>query len=331
MSSSKEKTIIEPNHSKDVITIEPSTINSAFVAQKASRSLRITCYGSSSAKTPEAYLQEARSLGYILAKRGHICVNGAGSFGCMAAMNDGAMVGNGHIIGVIHEMFLVDDGYGNSINNKPTVDRDGGAHRVFATLSSSPSVSDNKVGPIREILVAGGSDLQQRKKLLVEKAEGLIVLPGGPGTWDELWEMACARHLGLIDLPIVCINVNEYYTPFQQILHRAYEDELIKLQPHEIVHFASNSEEAIRWIESQTMKSSDNVQKKKSFLRKASALNRSSFLSPDVGIFRRSMSRIWEESSQIPRLDQLPLWVSLGLSFTVGALVGTGMVTFKSR
>jgi predicted Rossmann-fold nucleotide-binding protein len=160
--------------SKKEVVVDPAVAHSAFVAQVAKNSLRITCYGSSSAKTPEKYLKEARSLGYILAKRGHVCVNGAGSFGCMAAMNDGAVAGNGHIVGVIHSMFLVDGG--------DLVDRDGGAHQVF-DKTNNPNHRD---GPIREILVAGGDDLQERKKLLVDKADALVVLPGGPGTWDEV-------------------------------------------------------------------------------------------------------------------------------------------------
>jgi predicted Rossmann-fold nucleotide-binding protein len=158
MSSSKENSL--------EIEIDLNVVECEFVTQVATNSLRVTCYGSSSAKTPERYLKEARSLGYTLAKRGHTCVNGAGSYGCMAAMNDGAVAGNGHIVGVIHEMFLVDGG--------DLVDRDGGAHTVF-----SESNANERNGPIREILVAGGDDLQQRKKLLVEKSDGLVVLPGG--------------------------------------------------------------------------------------------------------------------------------------------------------
>ena len=158
--------------------IETSITESEFCSKAAPKSLRVTCYGSSSAKTPERYLKEARSLGYILAKRGHVCVNGAGSYGCMAAMNDGALFGNGHIVGVIHEMFLVDNGFFDGKG----IERDGGAHKA---LSKSTSERDSR-GPIREILVAGGNDLQQRKKLLVEKTDALVVLPGGPGTWDEV-------------------------------------------------------------------------------------------------------------------------------------------------
>jgi len=146
-------------------------INSKYVSEQAAKSLRVVCYGSSSSKTPEKYLTEARALGYILARRGHVCVNGAGSFGCMAAINAGAASGSGHIVGVIHEMWVV-DGSDWDVT-------DGGAHNVF----QNPAERD---GPIRELIVAGGDDLQERKKLLVKDADCLIVLPGGPGTWDEV-------------------------------------------------------------------------------------------------------------------------------------------------
>jgi predicted Rossmann-fold nucleotide-binding protein len=190
----------------EVVPIDPTVANGKFCAELAPRSLRVTCYGSSSSRTPERYLREARSLGYILARRGHVCVNGAGSFGCMAAMNDGCLAGNGHVVGVIHEMFLVDNGYwGNSETVTKTVIRDGGAHRVFenATMGSNEeheeshsgaAVAADEHGPIREILVAGGDDLQERKKLLVRNADALVVLPGGPGTWDEVSQVGLQLH-----------------------------------------------------------------------------------------------------------------------------------------
>jgi hypothetical protein len=67
--------------------------------------------------------------------------------------------------------------------------------------------------------------------------------------YPKLWEMACARNIGLTKLPIVCVNVDGYYEPFKMMLNRAYEEELTKLQPQEIVHFAATAEDAIRWIE----------------------------------------------------------------------------------
>ena len=63
--------------------IDPATLENDYVSASAETPLRICCYGSSSAKTPDKFLKEAWSLGYILARRGHTCVNGAGSYGCM--------------------------------------------------------------------------------------------------------------------------------------------------------------------------------------------------------------------------------------------------------
>mmetsp|Transcript_28236 Transcript_28236/g.67967 ORF Transcript_28236/g.67967 Transcript_28236/m.67967 type:complete len:193 (-) Transcript_28236:516-1094(-) len=180
--------------------------------------LRICCYGSSSSRTPEKYTDAAYQLGRLLALRGHTCVNGAGAAGCMAAMNRGASDGNGHIVGVIHEKFVVDGS-----------DWFEGAHSVFR---------DGK----NEIVVASGNDLQERKRLLVDGADALVVLPGGPGTWDELWEMACARHIGFHAMPIVCINVDGYYDTFKAILQRAHEDELLYKHPRDIVHFEDTPE-----------------------------------------------------------------------------------------
>jgi len=110
----------------------------------------------------------------------------------------------------------------------------------------------------------------------------------------QLWEMACSRHLGLIDLPIVCINVNNYYDPFVDILNRAYKDQLIRLEPHKIVHFAPTSEEAIRWIEEQ--RHEDEATRDEKLKRSKSVMKRSSFFSalpePNSGDSSFSLSAV---------------------------------------
>lgn len=90
--------------SSSTTVVPESVVNSLFAQNRARETLRVCCYGSSASTTPEAYTTAAAEVGYLLARRGHTCVNGAGSFGCMAAMNDGASQGGGHIVGVIHEM-----------------------------------------------------------------------------------------------------------------------------------------------------------------------------------------------------------------------------------
>jgi len=155
---------------------------------------------------------------------------------------------------------------------------------------------------------------------LVQNADGLVVLPGGPGTWDELWEMSCARHLGLIDLPIVCVNVNGYYEPFREMLQRAHKDELIKLLPEQIVHFADTAEEAVRWIELERAGAPQPSQKK-TMQNRTLELNRSSFMSSGIGIFERlsrASSFAIDESSRYFGLDKLEGRSQLAATFLLG-------------
>jgi len=160
------------------ISLESKLVDRNFCLETtSSKPLNITCYGSSSSKTPERYLEEARLLGYILSKRGHVCINGAGSFGCMAAMNDGVHAGDGHVRGVIHEMFLADNGYFDvDAKTQKRLMRRGSSHAVFEnalilnreeqkqleedlqnkpSMQSRPSMDAQDAEPIREILVAG--------------------------------------------------------------------------------------------------------------------------------------------------------------------------------
>lgn len=126
---------------------------------------------------------------------------------------------------------------------------------------------------------------------MVANTDALIVLPGGPGTWDELWEMACARHLNLNQLPIVCVNVDGYYEPFRQMLYRAYADKLIHLPPNDIVRFASGAEDAVRFVEGQKI----------------------------------------EEESKSPESNSLLSWKTLALTFVAGVVWGITMAKSRIR
>ena len=95
--------------------------------------------------------------------------------------------------------------------------------------------------------------------------------------------MACARNLDIMDLPIVCVNVDGYYDAFLTILQRAYNDRLIMRKPEDIVHFEPTSSEAVQWIEKEVAqkqlasksKNHDTkvkIRKKTSFLKKAQSM-----------------------------------------------------------
>lgn len=116
--------------------------------------LRVCVYGSSSQETPEAFLKESERLGELLARGGHTCINGAGKFGCMGALNQGCAKTGGRIEGVIHKMWIPGG------DKKDELQEDG----------------------ITELHVVDGPTLTERKHMLNKDADCFIVLPGGPGT-----------------------------------------------------------------------------------------------------------------------------------------------------
>lgn len=247
--------------------------------------------------------------------------------------------------------------------------RDGGAHPVFGSTENAPqspcnntattkdgvsllpdgttsSASNNPRtyyfhGGKRAMIVAGGKDLQERKRLLVENANALVVLPGGPGTWDELWEMACCRGIGLSNLPIVCISVQDYYEPFERILQRAYDDQLTKWQPHELVHFVETAEEAVRWLECVCFGKTEiaKIETTSSNQRRRRAIRNASFMhSPTVergnvtayDSMRRSISRLSEWSGAVDESGNFS-WIFPAFAFATGTVLGAALVASRRR
>ncbi len=277
------------------------------VVPRQQRQLRVCCYGSSSSRTPQKFLDEAYQLGKELAKRGHICVNGGGRYGCMGAMNDGAADGNGTIVGVIHESFVVDHGT---------------CHDIFTPNPKTSNIS---------LVTVGGNDLQERKRLLVQDADAIIVLPGGPGTWDELWEMACVKQLGMCKqpLPIVCINVDQFYAPFQQMLKQAHSHQLLSMSPSSILHLEPSSEKAIQYIE-QLLCNNDTTKSPNSITNKTNTTTITNFTSrvlPEscMNFFMKTFttySRISTGKKRPQSHNDTYYWLSLVCMFAAGCFIG---------
>lgn len=178
-------------------------------------------YGSSSAKTKQAYLDASFETGAELGRLGHVCINGGGATGCMGSINKGCRSSNGSVIGVIHDMFVVD---GNC----------------------DPLVTD--------MLISTGDDLTERKRLLRDNADCIIILPGGVGTFDELWETVAAKSLkftGLDKVPICILNVDGFFDGFITQLHRAELDGLLYGPSESYMHIETEPKAAIAWCEAE--------------------------------------------------------------------------------
>ena len=146
----------------------------------------ICVYCGSSDDVPVEYLYAAHRMGAILAKRGLRLVYGGGRTGLMGALADGALENGGQVFGVIVESM-----------NTPAL-----AHAGLTQLEIFPN-------------------MHQRKARIYELGDGYIALPGGYGTFDELFETLSGAQIGVHSKPVGILNVNGYFDPLLVMLDRA--------------------------------------------------------------------------------------------------------------
>ncbi|TVR44058.1 MAG: TIGR00730 family Rossman fold protein [Planctomycetota bacterium] len=166
----------------------------------------ITVFASSSPRTPAAYCAAAAELGRGIAEAGWILRNGAGADGGMGAMTDAALAAGGVVQGVNLQAF-VDQGFLHS-------GLDG--VRIVPTM-------------------------RERKRLLGEEADAFVALPGGPGTWEELWEVVVERQIGSHAAPLILCNVDGFYDGFITTLQRAAADGLLYGPAEDLLHCCPSS------------------------------------------------------------------------------------------
>ena len=138
------------------------------------------------------YRSAAWTLGRILAERGLRLIYGGGKTGLMGAVANGAMEAGGEVIGVIIP----------SMNTKPL------AHDGLTRME----VSTNMHG---------------RKARMHELADGYIAMPGGFGTFDELFETITWAQTGAHEKPVGMLDVNHYYTPLLAAIDHAVNEGFI--------------------------------------------------------------------------------------------------------
>jgi hypothetical protein len=141
--------------------------------------------GSSTGNDPR-HAEAAAALGRLLAARGLGLVFGGGSIGLMGVLADHVLAAGGAVTGVI-------------------------PHGLAARELAHRGVADMRVVPT----------MHARKALMAGLADGFVALPGGMGTFDELFEIATWGQLGIHRKPIGVLNVAGYYDPLVALLEHA--------------------------------------------------------------------------------------------------------------
>lgn len=169
----------------------------------------VTVYAGSADGVSDVYYQAAFDLGRTLAERGLRLVYGAGKTGMMGAAAEGALQNGGQVTGVV-----------NTYLNLP--------HLIHANLSALEVVEN----------------MHQRKARMSELADAFIALPGGYGTFEELFEMLAWAQLGLHNKPIGVLNTNHYFDPLLDLVQHALKEGFI-YKEHPTLLLASDDPRAL--------------------------------------------------------------------------------------
>jgi uncharacterized protein (TIGR00730 family) len=160
----------------------------------------VTVFASSSPRTPECYCRVAGDLGRALVEHQVAVRNGAGESGCMGALNDAVLAAGGTVEGVNLQKF-VDEGF------------------------IHPGLQDVQVV----------DTMRERKRLLGDGVLAFITLAGGPGTWEEFWEVLVERQIESHRKPLILVNTDGYYDGFLQQFERARSEGFLYGPPEDLV------------------------------------------------------------------------------------------------
>lgn len=171
------------------------------------RSICVYC-GSSDAIDPE-YLQAAYAMGATLARRGLNVVFGAGRTGMMGRLADGALEQGGNVFGIIPRNF-------------------------FTPQLAHPALTRMEVV----------ENLHLRKARMAELSDAFIALPGGFGTFEELFEILTWAQVGLHAKPIGLLNIKAYFNPLMDLVEHALQEGFIYAE-HRLLLLQENSPEGL--------------------------------------------------------------------------------------
>lgn len=138
----------------------------------------ICVFCASSTSLDVRWLELAREVGAALAQRGHRLVSGGGRVGMMGTVAAGARSAHAHTLGIMPASMITEE---------------------IADTDSD------------EFVVTDG--MAARKIQMIERSDGFLVLPGGLGTLDELFEVWTTGMLGLHPKPVVLLDIDGFYTP----------------------------------------------------------------------------------------------------------------------
>ncbi|MEJ2459541.1 MAG: TIGR00730 family Rossman fold protein [Novosphingobium sp.] len=151
--------------------------------------MRICVYLGSSAGRSPVYREAATQFGTLLAQRGIGLVYGGGEVGLMGVIADAVCAAGGEVIGVIPEALRAREKDHHGITELHVV-----------------------------------KTMHERKAMMANLADGFVTLPGGIGTFEEMFEAWCWAQLGYHKKPVGLLNVGDFYDGLTQFIDKIVEE-----------------------------------------------------------------------------------------------------------
>ena len=170
----------------------------------------VCVYCSSSSKLSSVYYDAATRLGELFAEADIKLVFGGGKNGLMGTMADRMLQMGGKATGIIPG-FMCDEGW---------------QHEGLTELKVVET-------------------MHQRKAMMAEMSDAAVALPGGIGTFDELFEIITWKQLGLFNKPIVILNTNNYFQHLLEMLKVAASENFLRDVHRQIWQVVDTPEEVI--------------------------------------------------------------------------------------
>ncbi|MEU8973681.1 TIGR00730 family Rossman fold protein [Streptomyces monashensis] len=173
------------------------------------------CVFLSAADLDERYTRPAREFAELLGRAGHTLVWGGSDVGLMKVVADGVQEAGGRLLGVSVE---------------------------FLANKARPGVDEMVIAP----------DLAERKRLLLEKADAVVIMVGGTGTLDEATEILELKKHGRTDKPVVLLNTAGFYDGLETQFRRMEAEGFLPRPLAELMFFADEPAAALAHLESAT-------------------------------------------------------------------------------
>jgi uncharacterized protein (TIGR00730 family) len=173
----------------------------------------LVVYCGSSPGTNPLNTQIAAELGQKMAAQNIRLIYGGGGYGLMGTVADAVLTNGGQVTGIIPNFLAALEV----------------AHQSLTEIEFVETMHD-------------------RKFKMVQLAKGVVTLPGGYGTFDELFEILAWRQLKLYNGPVVVINVNGYYDLMLQQLDRCVAEGYLRAENRAILQVVETVDEALAYV-----------------------------------------------------------------------------------